>query len=158
MKGILTLTSMGKFDRSVNYDKKLFIVRYATNTAKIFLNKYGFTHVMSLSPSAPLYDKFRGRWKHGNYNKEEMDILVAKYNSLPPDDAWWYLYAPEFYKELSTDELMIRSLKHTVNLLTQGKDIVMVCYCPNCLRCHRGIIALELIKKYNVPANNIILE
>lgn len=136
------------------FDIKLQIVRF---TKKGLIN--GFIHVPQLAPSEKLFKQTMYKWKKNNFSKVEYDFLRNGKTGT-----WFDLYEVAFLKELGIKidleiEKNIPFLKNTFPVqdliksynrikehLNNGKNIVAVCYCENYKKCHRYIIANQLIK------------
>jgi hypothetical protein len=140
-KGRLCVTSIGKLrdvDMSMYPDKRLFIVRKPTKSSEHAVEKYRLQHVPQLSPSAQLFSRYY-KWKDGNFTEEEKNFLLMN-GHFGKSDSWWYLYTSEFIKEMQNRSDLIKCMKRTLELLNNGVNVLMVCFCPNPMRCHRGII------------------
>ena len=132
-KGHIQLCSISSFKNyAKDYDLKLFIVR---SPGKIDYEKYGMVHVPELSPSPELFKKYKARWSKGIFTKIEQQRL----KELGPDSTWWDLYIPEFLNEMTGADAQV-NIKRMIELLDEGTNILLVCFCADSLNCHRGLI------------------
>lgn len=131
------LKSVEKKDNAVF----LFIVRSDLN-----IKSDRIIHYPNLSPSLELFYKTR-RWKRGEFRENEINYL--KKTGEWPD--WWPLYEKLFEEEISQREDMIEGISYVENLIKEGKDVYLICFCKQTERCHRGILGKMFAnKKYTV--------
>lgn len=132
-KGHIQLCSLSKYkDFKDNYTKKLFIVR---NPMKVNCELYGMVHVPELAPSPELYKKYITRWKYNEFTQEEENRL----KDFGPGATWWSLYYEQFIAQMHEDYMQV-NLARIIELLNQGVDILLVCFCGNLEHCHRKIL------------------
>lgn len=132
-KGHIQLCSLSKYGNyKDNYTKRLFIVR---NPMKINASNYGMIHVPELSPSPELYKKYITRWKYNSFTNEEQ----LKLDRLGLGATWWSLYYEEFIEQMDKEEMQI-NLNRIIELLEQGTDILLICFCGDLEHCHRKIL------------------
>lgn len=144
MKGHIQLTSLSNL-RNIDlslYDKRLFIVRSLGKVDGKSLNKYTLIHVPQLSPSMELFDDYVNRWSKDNFTSKEKLIIE---NGITK--SWWDIYIKRFLYEMTHRKDMIACLHRINDLLDQGKNILLICFCPNPFRCHRGLIGYYFMKK-----------
>lgn len=156
MKGRLVLSGIGKI-KEVDLDafptKRLFIVRKVTASVESALVKYNLQTVPQLSPSELLFHQYLN-WKKNIFTPEDKVILGQRSIPLYQEDAWWSLYAPAFIEEMRTRSDLRKCMLRIMELLDSGENVLLVCYCPNPLRCHRGIIGAVIQQKgYTVEFN-----
>lgn len=99
----------------------------------------GFVHVPQLSPSLPLFDQAQS-WKKQITRPQDIDYLRSIQKNENDSDAWWFLYANGFKKEMQSRPDMVRAIERLMEQLKQGKDIYVFCYCKDVCRCHRGLL------------------
>ena len=148
-KGKLTVCGIAKLHELNMHEfpnKRLFAVRKVTESAIHAVKKYNLQEVPQLSPSAGLFGR-HFKWKKGEFTHEEIELLDKKNISTTRTDAWWYLYAPEFIEEMKTRSDLGKCMVRIMDLLDQGENVLVVCYCPEVLRCHRGLIGLVIQQK-----------
>ena len=132
-KGHIQLCSLSKYkDYKDNYTKKLFIVR---NPMKVNCELYGMIHVPELALSPELYKKYITRWKYNEFTSKE----EARLKELGPGATWWSLYYEQFIAQMYENDMQV-NLARIVELLNQGIDVLLVCFCGNLERCHRNIL------------------
>lgn len=136
-KGHIRTVAFTKVKQFIDsYEKKLFIVR---NTMDVKYEDYGLIHVEELSPSQELFDEYRNRWRLGKLSNEEKKVSKD----------WFDLYRVRYECEMFTEEKRV-NLNRIQELLDQGVDILLVCFCRDKYRCHRKIIAEYFINRgYN---------
>lgn len=139
-KGHVLLASLSslKDTRIDNYDLKLFIVR-SPGKAMNSLKRYDFIHVPQLSPSLELFKTYQNRWLNNDFTEAEKEYM-DKGNT----HTWWDLYMKQFKYEMTHRHDLQLALKTLIKRLNEGKDIILVCFCPNFARCHRGLIGYYL--------------
>lgn len=54
------------------------------------------------------------------------------------------LYVRDFTYEMNNSKPFIRAYNRLKEHLDAGKDIILICYCEDCRRCHRRLIADKL--------------
>ena len=148
-KGSLLLTYIGRLhevDWTFYSDKRLFIVRKVSASAINAVKKYKLQEVPQLSPSAQLFSKYYN-WKEGKFTPDEINELKSKNINPNRTDAWWHLYTPRFIEEMKTRPDLIKCMRRTIELLDSGINVVMICYCPDVSKCHRGIIGAVIHSK-----------
>ena len=118
MPKIIT-TSLSQMNK-FEADEKYFIV---LRPGKIRVS--GLRHHPELAPSKELF-----LWTQNHKNESN----------------WFDTYAEWFKKDMQ----MRPGLRDAINKLehdVKNKDILLVCFCADVNRCHRGLIADELIKR-----------
>ena len=142
-KGYLQLCSVSglkDIDMSL-FPKKLLIVR-SVGKATGLIENHGFVHVPQLSPSEQLFNKYCFKWKKNIFTEEEERIVIqGKTNS------WWDLYVPLFMEEMDTRSEFIACLNRIMVLLDQGVNVLIVCFCADYSRCHRGLVGYKVSKR-----------
>lgn len=136
-KGHIRLCSIREVNKYNNYEKKLFAVRKPGN---VNYSKYGLIHVPELSPSENLFNVYHGRWKKGIFTNYELSIIDHSGD-------WFDLYKYYFTKEMLIREDMVQNLNRIEELLNNGVNILLVCFCPNRDVCHTKIIGEYFINK-----------
>lgn len=149
-KGTLHLCYMGNL-KNINvmaYPIRLFAVRSAKDDTMAGLQKYNFTLIPQLSPSAKLFSDYF-RWKKGDFTQEELDEIQAAgvEEDASIEQKYWALYVPRFYEELATRQDLIKNMKRLLQRLDEGKNVLLMCYCYNLNYCHRKIIGIEVAKR-----------
>lgn len=81
----------------------------------------GSVRVKALAPSDYLFDRFHGEWKGRN-----------------PEN-WWCEYKRIYNSELKTAE-KLELLRVIYQKLTEGKNIILVCFCQDHNYCHRKLV------------------
>ena len=140
MKGKILFCSFNQcFEEDLStFDIKLQITRY-TNKGLLV----DFIHAPGLSPSEELLNKTNNRWKKLKFQ----DYELAKMKN----GTWWNLYTEEFYLEMSMRPDFIYNYERLKEHLNNGKNIICCCFCEDYDKCHRSLIAKQLIKEgYNV--------
>lgn len=139
-KGHVRVCSLSKLKEHTNsYDKKLFIVR---EPGKVDYERYGMVHVPELSPSPKLFSTYHTRWKNGHFIGAEKHIIENGKTKT-----WFDLYELQFIREMEHSEDMINSLIRIEELLNEGINILLVCFCPNLDNCHRKLIGERIKEK-----------
>ena len=110
-KGKLYTTYFSKMKKAIGL--KIGIVRFLQKW--IDLEKYEMIHLPQLSPSKKLLLNY----KDGNID--------------------WEMYTTIFKEEMKSHD-MKRALNRTQELLDEGKDITIICYCKDRNTCHRSLI------------------
>lgn len=82
------------------------------------------TQVSELSPSSELFQTYLSLKDEGKWNK----------------DAFQKIYVPQFLHEMHSKEAKMY-LRELCNLDAEGKNICIVCFCPDEELCHRSIVA-----------------
>lgn len=143
MKGYLQLCSVSKLvELDLNqFPKKLLIVR-SVGKAQGLIDNHGFVHVPQLSPSEQLFRTYYSKWSKSIFTEIEKQTMATG-----TTHSWWDLYAPRFMEEMSTRSDLQACINRTMELLDQGYNVLMVCFCPNYNRCHRGLIGYYLNKR-----------
>lgn len=143
MKGYVQLCSISEIGDLIlsSFPKKLLIVR-SVGKAQGLIDHHGFVHVPQLSPSGQLFNTYYTKWNKGIFTHEEIDIM-----SNGNTHSWWDLYAPKFMEEMETRSDFQACINRTMVLLDQGVNVLMVCFCPEYYRCHRGLVGYYLSKK-----------
>lgn len=138
MKGYLQTCSLRNLKLyQDNFDLKLFIVRAP---GKIDCNKYGLIHVPELSPSPALYSDYM-RWKAGKFTSDELKLI-----NNDPSLSFKRLFKPIFISEMNTRTDLIVNINRIKELLSQGKNILLICFCGDYEECHRSLIADNVSK------------
>ena len=84
------------------------------------------TQVAALSPTLNLFFKYRELAAKNAWNK----------------DAFKNIYVPQFLQDLKANQQETYAMLNKLwDLDRQGKNICLVCFCPNETMCHRSIIA-----------------
>lgn len=132
-KGYLQLCSLSSYSQyKDNFEKRLFIVR---NPMNVDCTKYGMIHVPELSPSPRLFKSYL-RWKKGIFTEVEQRYLTLQ----GPNRSWWDLYCSSFTDQIKHNEDMIINLNRIQELLDQGVNILLVCFCGDYVNCHRILL------------------
>lgn len=76
-----------------------------------------------LSPSKQLFYKCQGLKKQNNWNKQSFDNI----------------YRPLFHDEMNFGK-MNKELNIVKDLIDNGEDVAIMCYCPDKELCHVGMI------------------
>ena len=113
---------------------KLFIVRKPTK-----IIPQGFIHTPQLSPSIELFNAAM-RWKKGDFSpKEESWIRKQNFNK-DRDNLWWELYKIKFNIEINKRVDMRKALNRLEEVLKEGKEVYLFCFCKDTCKCHRILI------------------
>lgn len=113
----------------------------------------GFIHTPHLSPSVDLF-KATQRWKKGDFTPKEQHWL-KKQNIEIDENAWWELYRVKFNYELENRPDMKKALNRVEELLREGKDIFLFCFCKDTNKCHRLLVGKHIERKgYEVNYRN----
>lgn len=120
-----------------SFDVRLQITRYIK---KGLLTN--FIQATGLAPSEKLLNKTNLQWKKGMFTFDEKEQM-----KIGETHTWWDLYKPAFLKEIETRKDFQANYKRLKQLLDEGKNIIAVCYCKEYDKCHRSIIAYNLIKE-----------
>lgn len=91
--------------------------------------------VSELSPSWDLFSKYQELKKNGQWNEQTFQEI----------------YVPQFIQEMHNKK-SIALLNQLYKLDKAGKNICLVCFCPDEKLCHRSIIA-GLLQGVNCVAN-----
>ncbi|OUS75157.1 hypothetical protein B1748_18650 [Paenibacillus sp. MY03] len=92
--------------------------------------------VRDLSPSPDLFRTALQEWK----------------NKLDEEE-WWPLYEKRFLKELEW-ETRVKALREVYKRLIAGKNVVLICFCPDHRYCHRKLVG-EFFNKYGVEVQEL---
>lgn len=131
MKGHVQLCSLSQYKNyKDNYTKKLFIVR---SPGKVNAEQYGMVHVPELAPSPELFKTYQTRWKYNKFTEEEKKIIT-------PAGDWFYLYTVEYIKQMYNDPDMKMCIDRIQELLDEGTNVLLVCFCGSYENCHRSIL------------------
>lgn len=127
------MVTIGSFkDINNSYDEVWIIVRSLKGGTPQTGNCY---HIPQLSPLWDLFVDYRDWAKKGIWNEE----------------CFMKRYVPRFLKQMHSAEA-----KYWLNLLykksKEGKNILLVCFCPNEKLCHRSII-LGLLQGVGTETN-----
>lgn len=117
-----------------NFDIKLHITRHKN---KGLLKD--FIHVPQLAPSNELFNKTMYKWKKLKFTNKEKEIIKSGETGT-----WLDLYIPEFNNEMENREDFIKCYNRLKEHLSNGKNIVAVCYCSDKDKCHRKLISNKL--------------
>lgn len=134
VKGFACITS---FENLHEFDLHPYAVRlHITRSIKqgIMVGK-GFVHVPHLSPSLHLFFQTKDKWKKLKFTEEEKEKL-EKGNT----GTWYDLYEESFIKESTERKDFQKAYKRLKQRLEAGENAVLVCYCENKDKCHRGIV------------------
>ncbi|MFJ8528674.1 DUF488 family protein [Bacillus sp. NPDC094106] len=134
MKGMVCITSfesLHKLDLSP-YSIRLHITRSIKQG--IMVGK-GFVHVPHLSPSLPLFFQTKDKWKKFKFTDEEKEKL-SKGNT----GTWYDLYEESFIKEAKERKDFQQAYRRLRERLDTEENAILVCYCENKDKCHRGIV------------------
>ncbi len=112
------------------FDSVWAIVRSFKNPSKNII------HVPTLSPNWDLFKKYLKLKEDGNWN----------------DYTFSTIYEPEFRHQIDNDPEAQRLLDVLCRLDSEGKNIALVCFCPDWRLCHRKIIA-EMLSKRGCQVN-----
>lgn len=137
MKGYVQLTCKnraGEYDLD-KFDIKLQIVLSIKKGLRT-----GFIHVPQLAPSEKLYNVTMYKWKKLKFTKKEKEIM-----SVGETGTWWDLYKERFIKEANELNNFKRAYKRLREHLDSGRNIILICYCDDVLRCHRSIVGDMLV-------------
>lgn len=121
-------------------DKKLLIVRKPMGTIP-----HGFIHVPQLSPSLELFNKTQ-LWKQNQFTEKEKEFLNNRGIDFEGENAWWTIYNDYFLKEIQNRPDMVKEIEKRKQMMDNGNDIYMFCYCKDVDHCHRKLIG-EAIEK-----------
>jgi uncharacterized protein YeaO (DUF488 family) len=111
------------------YDEVWAIVRSFKNPSDWMI------HVPELSPSYNLFLKYLDLKNNGSWNQQAFDTI----------------YTPQFLKEMN-EPIAKAKLAELIQKDKEGKNIALVCFCPNPKTCHRSLIA-NILKEANVNIN-----
>lgn len=89
-----------------------------------------FVHVPQLSPSKELFFQTQ-EWKRKYENKA----------------LWWDWYVEIFSKEMKERKDLVRALIRLEQVLQEGKEVRLFCYCKEVQFCHRSLIGKEMVKR-----------
>ena len=99
------------------------------NIARGNMNGIG-NKLISLAPSPYLF-----KWYMDNKNS----------------DNWFETYRKVYMNQLKGNTSSLNSLSNIRNLLDEGNDVCIYCFCRNVSKCHRGIVGdLFVAKGYEV--------
>jgi uncharacterized protein YeaO (DUF488 family) len=138
---LVSLSHLKDIDLSL-YPKRLFIVRSMSKVTPEALHKHGLVHVPQLSPSSALFSDYINRWLKGDFTAEERSII-----SKGSTNSWWDVYTQRFVVEMQSRNDMRKCLQRIEDLLNQGVNVLLVCYCTNPFRCHRGILGYYFMQR-----------
>jgi len=88
-----------------------------------------------LAPSSELFHTYLDQWKH---------------RSGPE---WWPRYEERFLIELKSN-VKLNALRDVYKRLLQGRNVVLVCFCPDHRYCHRRLVG-EFFAQYGVHAEEL---
>ena len=117
MNGMIRITNIKNADKT--FDENWAIVRSMKSKSE------WIKQVTALSPSTNLFFKYRNLASADNWNEES-------FNSI---------YVPQFISELRANDAAREAFDYLFNQDKLGKNICLVCFCPNEQLCHRSIIA-----------------
>jgi len=122
MKGKLYLVSVKDMEKVPNdIEHKYHIVRSCKNSQ--YYTSKGWRVVPQLSPNPVLFSQYLEWSRAGQW---DLDTFASKYR-------------PAFLEQMQTDDIMRRKLNEVRDLLSNGYDVVFMCYCDSFL-CHRFIL------------------
>lgn len=124
MQGTLYITNVSKFKKLDASIEKWLITRGGKDIPGTFRAK-------GLSPSWELFTRYLKEWKG------------------KPPELWWEEYKQIFLAQLEEKNSQI-ILQKIANQIKQGKNIALICYCPDARYCHRILIALYLQEHYGI--------
>lgn len=126
---MITIGSMKDLKRNT-YDEIWFIIRSTDwmNNESIFKNKNVF-HVPALSPTKDLFHWYLNLKKNNKWTPHMFDTQ----------------YVPRFLKRLAYSKEAHRELNLLWFKSKHGKNILLVCPCPDESMCHRSIIGGMLL-------------
>jgi uncharacterized protein YeaO (DUF488 family) len=80
------------------------------------------------------------RWVPALAPSAQLRANVAINKSMLGEDAAWKQYATDFRAEMLTRETSIAAFATVRELLADGRDVTLLCYCREPWRCHRSIL------------------
>lgn len=89
-------------------------------TRRLLYKVGGAVHFPSLSPSEELF--------------------ITTLEDKKTNDNWYDRYEKSFIKELNSDEFMSH-IYMICELLDEGFDVTLMCYCKELSKCHRRLVA-----------------
>lgn len=104
-----------------------------------------FIHTPQLSPSIDLFNSTQ-RWKKGDFTPKELHWLKQQ-NIEMNEDTWWELYKVKFNYELKNRPDMRKALARLEELLKEGKEIYLFCFCKDVNKCHRLLVGKYIEEK-----------
>lgn len=117
---MIRITSISQLRyETIQYDETWAIVRSLKKPIK------GVKQVADLSPSNNLFYSYLNWKKQGIWNAETFETK----------------YVPTFIKELKANPNVQPLLAELVDKAKAGKNICLLCFCPDETLCHRSIIA-----------------
>ena len=88
-----------------------------------------------------LTDFTNHKWKKGFFTSAE-----RKQMENGKTHTWWDLYVSQFQIQMKQAEY-IANYNRLKQLLDEGENIIAVCYCKDYDKCHRSIIAYNLMQE-----------
>ncbi|MFZ5591204.1 MAG: DUF488 family protein [Bacillota bacterium] len=129
-KGVLYTTSLARLSK-LSVPRVWVITRYGNDIKNT-------RRVTELAPSPQLYQMYMEHWRGRD------------------PETWWEKYKEIFLRELAMPEKR-KALRELWNLLQEGQDVALACYCSDGTYCHRRLVG-EFLGQYGVQVVELAAE